>query len=498
MEHAHWLNPFAHAHDWLRPIRLAFVAAPMSPLLEGAVSSFVEAFRALGHTVQDTPDEDTELLITTAPFARPLNWRQALLFTARRRFGLSHVPTVLTLIHAMPDEFRRLLDRLSRALRKSPPDAADFAFEGLAPSAFETLVEQGKRGGPILALERILQAQSKSIRILLFVGESRPEEAYLFDLVGAHPRLLPSAGDAFYHDLVLRIATVLSTREITGHQVVGKRIPAETWRSLESPRHMLEAARALGRRDFFTPTIKIADLVAVPSIGDAIADQYSEGCFATWEPRLPGLISTVTGSARPVDKDNITLDDLAVIVGVREDGQGALVRHVEGRRNDPPSSEAVEMFMLDQSLPTISVSVEERVYTVPVVRSKLHGHRGIAAYHPDFVEYVPLDEPYYHYPVSCSTEAQAHGIYRAFSRAECLRHPADPRQVAFTILPGHGVVMAEKWIEAKRPFQVIWEYMDAGYLEIQSRVPQGALTFTVGADGRCHLHDLMQNPYGDF
>ncbi len=498
MEHAPLLIPPGHTHDWLRPIRLAFVAAPMSPLLEGAVSSLVDAFRALGHTVQDTPDENTELLITTAPFARPLNWRQALLFTARRRFGLNHVPTVLTLIHAVPGEFRHLLDRLGRALRKSPPDPADFAFEGLAPSAFETLVEQGKRGGPILTLERLLQAQAKSIRILLFVGESQPEEAYLFDLVGAHPRLLPSAGDAFYHDLVLRIATVISTREITGHQVVEERIPAEVWRSVESPRHMLEAARELGARGFFTPTVKIADLVAVPSIGDVIADQYSEGCFATWEPRLQGLISTVTGSARPVDKDNITLDDLAVIVGIRADGQGALVRHVEGQRNDPPSSEAVEMFMLDQSLPTISLSVNEQAYTVPVVRSKLHGHRGLAAYHPHFVEYVPLDEPYYHYPVSCSTEAQAHGIYRAFSRAECLRHPADPRQVAFTILPGHGVVMAEKWLEGKRPFQVIWEYMDAGYLEIQPRVPQGALTFGPGTDGRQHLHDLMQNPYADF
>ncbi len=485
------------AHDWLRRIRLAFVSASMSPLLATAASNLLDAFRALGHVVQDAPDNTTDLLLTTAPFARPLNWRQALLFTARRRFDLDHVPTVLTLIHALPAEFHRLLDHLGCALRKSPPEPADFAFEGLAPSAFETLVEQGKRGGPILALERVLQAQAKSLRILLLVGEDHLEEAYLFDLVGAHPRFLPSDEESFYRELVLRIATVISTKEITEHRVTGELIPVQEWRSIASPGYMVEAAGELGRRQFFTPTVKIADLVAVPSIPDMIADQYSEGCFATWEPRLSGLISTVTGSARPLDKNSITPDDLSVIVGIREDGRGALVRHVEGHRNDPPSSEAVEMFLLDRSLPTISTSVNGQTYTVPVVRSKLHGHRGVAAYDPEFVEFVPLDEPYYHYPVSCATEAQAHGIYRAFSRAECLRFPEDPRQVAFTILPGHGVVIVEKWVADKRPFQVMWEYMDAGYLEIQSRIPQGALTFVSGADGRRHLTDMMENLHAD-
>lgn len=482
----------SHVHDWLRPIHLAFVPGPMSPLLEVAASHLLETFSELGHIVQEVPDAQTELILTTAPFLHPLNWRQSLLFTARRRFGLSHTPTVLTLIHARPEEFHRMLEHFGRALQKSPPDPSDLTFEGLSPSAFETLLEQGRRGGPILALERVLQAQAKSIRIILFIGEERPSEAYVFDLVGAHPRTLAHDEAAFYRQLALRVATVMSTTEITAHQVVGEPIPAEEWRSLETPRYMLEAARELGKRHFFTRTVRIADLVAVPSIGEAVADQYSEGCFATWEPRLPALISTITGSARPVDKDNISEDDLAIITGVRPDGKGALVRHVEGRRNDPPSSEAVEMIALDQPLPKIAFSQDGRVYEVPVARSKLHGHRGVAAFHPDFVEYVPLDPPFYHYPVSCSTEAQARGIYQAFSRAACLLNPADPRQVAFAILPGHGVVIVEKWNAEKTPFQVIWEYMDAGYLEIESPVPQGPLTYVPGPDGRYYLQNLMQ------
>jgi hypothetical protein len=154
--------------------------------------------------------------------------------------------------------------------------------------------------------------------------------------------------------------------------------------------------------------VRIADLVPVPAVTDAVASQYSEGCFATWDPALGALVATVTGSARPVDKGAITEDDLAVIVGVRPDGRGALTRRVEGKRDAPPSSEAVELMDMDGPLPAIDLGPAWGTSArAPVVRSKLHGHRGIAAYDPRRVEYVPLDPPYYHYLVSCATDARA-------------------------------------------------------------------------------------------
>lgn len=476
-------NLSANIHPWLRSIHLAFVpSAPLSALLEESIPQLLEAFRRQGHIVQEQPDEKTDLVLTNAPFAEPLNWRQAVLFTVRRRFGLKHTPTVLTLIHAPSAAFRRWIEHFENALRKSPPNPADFTLPGLAEDAWKTLLEQSQRGGPILALQRMLQAQAKSIRILLLVGDEKPLEAYHFDLVGGYPRSNGASPEEFYRDIVLRQITALSTHEVTQHQVVEPLIPVEIWRSLSTPQAMIYAARELGKRNFFTPTVYVNRLVHVPAISEAVAEQYSEGCFATWEPALNALISTVTGSARPVDKDSITEDELAVIVGVRLDGQGALVRHVEGKRNDPPSSEAVELILMDRDLPRLR---RENGIEVPVIRSKLHGHRGVRAYDPRFVEFVPLDEPYYHYPVTCATEAQAHGIHDAFSRSEALRHPEDPRQVVFTILPGHGVVMAEKWQAGKVPFQLFWEYMDAGYIQIDPRVPQGPFHF----DEHGHLVD---------
>jgi len=114
---------------------------------------------------------------------------------------------------------------------------------------------------------------------------------------------------------------------------------------------------------------------------------------------------------------------------------------------------------------------------VPVLRSKLHGHRGVAAFDPARVEFAPLDAPYYRYPVSCSTEAQAVAMEHAFGRARSLLDPADPRTVAFTVMPGHGVVAAEKWVPGMVPFQALWEAIDAGALEISKEIPQGWHTY---------------------
>ncbi len=228
----------------------------------------------------------------------------------------------------------------------------------------------------------------------------------------------------------------------------------------------------------------------VPVVNDSVASQYSEGCFATWDAQASALIATVTGSARPVDKGNIGDDDLAVIVGVRADGAGAEVRHVEGKQNDPPSSEAVEMMDMDENLPQIKHETLGGVQTeVPVIRSKLHGHRGVSSFNPELVEYVPLDPPYYHYLVSCATAAQARGIKEAFSRAQSLLNPDDPRQTAFTVLPGHGLVVVEKWQADKAPFQLLWEMMDSGDLVIDPHVPQGVMDYEMQNNGKMHLRE---------
>lgn len=475
-------------HNWLRKIHVSLVPGYRNSMTERVFEGLGRHFHRQGHTVQSEPDNFTDILLTSALFGDPLHWREATLFSLRRRFNLSHSPTVFTLLHTTQDHFQAMLDHFQAALAKEPPLADDFDFPGLAPQAHRVLIEQGQRGGPILAIERLIQAQAKSIRILLVIGNKEPEDAYLFDLVGAHPCIQTDDPEIFYNDLVLRMVTAVSSHEVANHKLADKRLSLARWKRSTVPNAMRQASLELGKTSFFTPMVRIADLVQVPAVGDAIASQYSEGCFSTWEPELEALIATVTGSARPVDKSNISDDDLSVVTDILPDGNGVFLHHVEGKRNDPPSSEVFEMLYMDRALPRITP--KEFLHTlseIPVVRSKLHGHRGVASYNPKHVEHVFLETPFYHFPVSCATKAQARAIKAAFARSETLQNPEDPRQVVFTVLPGHGIMIVEKWVPGKAPFQVIWEYIQADFLQVENRIPQGLLTFIEDSEGRMIL-----------
>ncbi|MGD2027507.1 MAG: hypothetical protein PVI99_06790, partial [Anaerolineales bacterium] len=154
-------------HGWLRSIDLYFHPGGQSTLLEETAQNLLDAFAALGHNVQHQPDASTDVLLTTARFGELLSWRKALLFTGRSKFKLDHVPRTITMVHITPKELEDILDHFKQALEKRPFDHKDFEFEGLANAAPDVLVEQGRRGGPMLSLIRLLQAQLKCIRILL-------------------------------------------------------------------------------------------------------------------------------------------------------------------------------------------------------------------------------------------------------------------------------------------------------------------------------------------
>ena len=468
-------------HSWLKQLHVSYIPGPSTGLAHHVASQLMGYFHDHGHVTETIPSPDGDVILTTAKLGEPLGWREALLFTARRRYNLKHVPTIFTIVHAFPEQFSEWIDRIGHILEGSPEMLTTFA--GIPETASRTLYQQGQRGGAILYLLRILQIQTKCIRVLLVIGKDEPESAFLFDLVGAHPQIKFDDPEAFYRDIALRIMTAASTEEITNHQVVDPPVKEQEWLELPTIQEMTQASHELGKRDFFTEMIKVSQVAEVPGFSEAISSQYSEGCFATWDVRLNGLLTTITGSARPVQKENITDKDLAVIVGIKPERDGALIRQVDGHPNHPPSSEAVEMIGMDLDLPRITLKSGAHV---PVIRSKLHGHRGVRSFDPARVEYVALPESYLHYPVSCSTDAQYRAVQQAFSRSTALQNPEDPRQIVFTVLPGHGLVIVEKWVEGKQAFQAIWEAMDNRDIEITNEIPQGPFQFECDAQ-RCTL-----------
>ena len=152
-------------HPWLKQINLCFVPGPgLTPLAQSTIDGLLPQFTRLGHTVQDKPDDDTDIIITTAPYGEPLPWRKAIALVGRMQFGYKHSPTIFTLVHLTPAELESRLAYFDQVLAKDPMQQSDFDFPGLAPTAYKVLYEQGNRGGPILALERLIQAQAKSIQ----------------------------------------------------------------------------------------------------------------------------------------------------------------------------------------------------------------------------------------------------------------------------------------------------------------------------------------------
>jgi hypothetical protein len=455
-------------HSWLKQLCLSYIPGPSTGLASRVATELMDYFHREGHVTEEIPSAETNVILTTARLGEPLGWREALMFTARRRYKLKHVPTVFTIVQATPEQFNEWMLRAEQVLKSEPGTVP--GFNGVPETAYRTLYQQGRRGGAIMYLLRVVQIQTKSIRVLLVIGRDDVESAFLFDLVGAHPQIKFEEAQSFYKDVATRIMTAASTKEVTKHQVVEPPIRQEEWIHLPAINQMTRASQELGKRNFFTEMIQVSELAEIPGFSDAISSQYSEGCFATWDVQLNGLLATITGSARPVRKENITDKDLAVIVGIKPERDGALIRKIEDHPNQPPSSEAVEMIGMDLQLPKISLSNGAQA---PVIRSKLHGHRGVRSFDRNHIEYVSLSESYLYYPVSCSTDAQYRAVQEAFSSSAALQRPEDPRQVVFTILPGHGVVIVEKWVEGKQPFQVIWEAMDNRDIEITNDIPQG-------------------------
>src|SRR5512147_576139 len=108
-------------HAWWRNIHVAYVPGQTTPLLDQVAGNLLDYLRINGHTVQNEPVDDTDVILTTALFGEPVRWREAMLFTARRRFKLEHSPTIFTLVQIRPEKFHEMLDYFERVLKKDPP-----------------------------------------------------------------------------------------------------------------------------------------------------------------------------------------------------------------------------------------------------------------------------------------------------------------------------------------------------------------------------------------
>jgi hypothetical protein len=307
--------------------------------------------------------------------------------------------------------------------------------------------------------------------------DGKPYRAIHFDLAGAHPVTDATDLEAFAAEAGPRVLAAVCATEVNHHVFAEPPVPADVWRTISGPEAMVRAGSMFTEYGFFTTPIYIEKVLGYRGISEAISAQYSEGCYGVYEADIPGLLTTATGSSRLVDKRAITRADQAVVIGVKPEQDGAIVRPVTGMEAVVPSVEAVEMMSICERVPGHQrINARGERVKVPNVRAILHGHLGVASFDPERIEAVRLDPLYYTQLVSCGTGALAVATAAAFGRSEALRNINDPRAVVFLEQPGHGVMVVEKWpakgVETA-PFDTIHEFLRAGYLTMTYDIAQG-------------------------
>ena len=470
-------------HAWIRPMTVAFLPQAMTPALKLATEAVLNWLRDNGSTVQETPDNATELLMTTGLFGQKVDRNDALMFHAKRRYPMLHRPPLITFVDIAEDDYQQWLKHFAE-LALLPPETVQTmdvaAYPGLGPEGLEVLALQARRGGPEVALGRFLQTQLISLRVLaLRTSHDRPHKVVNFDLAGAHPTLQAENLETLGRELGLRLLAATCAREAENHNYLPDSFPKKQWDLLSTPDAMIQAGQTFAAYGFFTVPIQVKKLFGYRGLSNALSSQYSEGCYGIFDPDIPGLITTATGSAKLVDKRSITRHDQAIVVGIKPERDGAVVLPLEGNEDLCPSIEAMEMMGICKAAGTHS-RLNSRGETVEVsnVRCILHGHLGIADYDPAFVESVRLDAPYYQQLVSCGTDALANGTCVAFSRSASLQDPMDPRLVIFLEQPGHGIMVIEKWdpqSPEKAPFETLRAYLEAGHIKVSMDVPQSEI-----------------------
>jgi hypothetical protein len=488
----------AALHAWVRPIEVAYLPRQQTPAVALAAEALFAWLRGIGCALVARPSNSTDLIVTTGRFGQPVSRDRALLFHAKREYQLSRRPTLLTIVDIPEVEYQAWHGHFAELARLPEAEAARVQYAGLGPQAAEVIAHQARRGGPELALARYLQAQFLSIRVLaLRTLDGRPFRAVHHDLAGARPVTEAADIETFAADAGARILAAACAREVNRHTISDEPLPAEAWDALEGPEAMLRAGPTFAAHGFFTTPFYVEKLLGYRGLSDAISAQFSEGCYAVFEPGVPGLITTATGSSRLVDKRAITRADQAVVTGLTRAGDGVVVRPVAGQESVVPSVEAVEMFSLCQAVPNHRrPNARSEVVTVPNVRAILHGHLGVESYDPCRVEAVLLDPLYYTQLVSCGTGPLAAGTAAAFARSQALQDLNDPRQVIFLEQPGHGIMVAEKWPppgSPGRPFDTIRDYLETGGLRTTLEIAQGPLGWEAVAEaGRERMARILE------
>jgi hypothetical protein len=441
---------------WWQPRTIAVLGEPCAGdrVQQQFLPQLLAAFEKQGHVVLSQPSGAVNLMLgfydipdTDAPLVERIQERPLPFgLTLMREYGLKKRPENLVLIVT-------IRERLS------------------------TLPHM-----QVIEIARTVAARIGTPKVVFLSGDretGRLDEATYCTLEGGHP----TDTTDIPAKLCDRLVSMACARDVGGdYRVVENAIPSALWDRSRTPEALIAAGHRMAALRLLPAPKRVSEYVS-PDLA-RIYERYlgmkgfSEGMLFAFDPETRTLMVTASGSWE-VDKRALRREEVVPIGGLEEGKM--LVYAPEGVKPKGPSVEALEMYTLLQSVPTVRLSrtgAGEWVLdpsgdvVAPIIRAGIHVHVGVNFIDESLVENIPPNRQDYPYGFGCGTDLMKELAQNAARRSRAITDPSDPRCYARWQMLYHGDTAVELW-KPGLPAQPL-----VGLLDMYDPQRVGALQYT--------------------
>jgi len=415
--------------SWWKPRRVAVLGEPPleDRLLRAFLADLLQEFRDQGHSVVGSRAEDIHLMLAFGEIPRGKG-------QLAERIPERGLPLALTIMREYnlarrPENLVMLVSIEERLSAMSHAEAAETA--------------------------RLLMARQGVPKVVFVSGERGSEtavEATTCTMEGGHP----SDSRAIAERVRDRLVAAACAHEVGADYIVEQdALSGEAWAASRTPEALVQAGRRMHQLGLLPAPKRIGGYVSenLARVYERYLGMkgFSEGMLFAFDPGTETMMVTASGSWE-VDKRALRRDEVVVIGSMRE---GKLVVLApEGMKPKGPSVEALEMYALLGSVPTVrlreTVPGEWRLHPAgeveaPIVRAGIHVHVGVESADPTVIESVPANRELYPYGFGCGTDLMCGLAQDAARRSRAVCDPADPRAFVRWPMLYHGDTVLELW-----------------------------------------------------
>ena len=448
---------------WFSPRTVGVLNQPAADDLvqQFFLRQLLDAFKEQGHTVVENPKGAVNLML--AFFDVPEDGR-----AITERVSEREMPLALTIMREY-------------GLSKRPDNLVGFVT---IPERLQDMPHTH-----VIEAARTTMARLGTPKVIFLSGNRKTGELYQATyntLEGGHP----TDTQDIARRLRDRLISAACAREVgADYEVIENKISNEAWARTRTPEALIDAGHRMASLNLLPAPKKIHEYVS-PNLA-RIYERYmnmkgfSEGMLFAFDPETGTLMVTASGSWE-VDKRALRRDEVVAIGGM-ENGK-IQVWAAEGVKPKGPSVEAMEMYTLLESVPTIRLSRDgasgwkadpKGTVVAPIIRGGVHVHVGVESIDERYVENIPANRTAYPYGFGCGTDLMKELAQDAARRSRAIMDPSDPRLYVRWPMLYHGDTVVELWkpTNTSQPLQ--------GLLDMYDPKCVGAIKYTPD-----HIHQL--------